>query len=332
MASIFAQNPEFDISVDIFACASTLGSLTRFACATSQPFSMVVEIIGTTAFFLRREKAPDAIIKDIYGYGHTFPEAYTTWDNELAGSTSHQRIINYRFGGLSLLLRFESDGYIGSQTPAFRTSGDGVSVDDLLTGLAGNSAASQAWEIGQGGHVVAQSAIFDLKTRSIKKMSDDALGTELPRLWVRQISKLILAFHTSGLFNDVVVNDVRDRVQQWEADSETELQKCVGLLRHIIAVARNSSRGKVEVRNLDGKALELREVPGHKWTALPGELEQEWATSQEAISKADLDHLSGNIQEAREDQSYKSDEDEGVALDYTACSAEGCGYCGRCSS
>jgi hypothetical protein len=49
-------------------------------------------VIGDTVF-VRREKSPTQVIKDVRGYGHTFPENYTSWDAETRGSISPQRII-----------------------------------------------------------------------------------------------------------------------------------------------------------------------------------------------------------------------------------------------
>lgn len=46
------------------------------------------------------------------GYGHTFPEANTTWEADVKGSASHQRLIRYNVAGLDMVVRFEADGYI----------------------------------------------------------------------------------------------------------------------------------------------------------------------------------------------------------------------------
>lgn len=67
----------------------------------TKPFRFDVDLIGDTVFFVRRENSPTGVIKDVRGYGHTFPEKYyTSWEAETRGSISHQRIIQYEFGGL----------------------------------------------------------------------------------------------------------------------------------------------------------------------------------------------------------------------------------------
>jgi len=73
---------------------------------------MLVEKVGKAVFFIRREDSPTELIPDVRGYGHAFPEAFTTWESEVITSASHQRVIKYAFGGMKLLVRFEADGYL----------------------------------------------------------------------------------------------------------------------------------------------------------------------------------------------------------------------------
>jgi len=111
--SIIALNPEYDFkSVDVVGCGSTLGNLLRFASSSSKPFRFDVDLIGDTVFFIRRETTPTEVLTGLRGYGHTFPESYTTWDAEVRNSCSHQRIVHYAFGGLSFLIRSETDAYL----------------------------------------------------------------------------------------------------------------------------------------------------------------------------------------------------------------------------
>lgn len=92
--AILAECPEFPTtSVDIFACSSTIGNLLRFVSGEEKQFRILVEAIGDSVFFERRENSPTELIPNVRGFGHTFPEAYTSWDAEVKGSISHQRII-----------------------------------------------------------------------------------------------------------------------------------------------------------------------------------------------------------------------------------------------
>ena len=138
--SIFALDPEFDLNtVDIMGCGSTLGNLLKFASSQPRPFRFDVDLVGDTVLFVRREISPTAIIEDLKGYGHTFPEEYTTWDADVANSCSHQRIVQYEFGGLRLLLRSETDGYLPSKEggQSITKPAEGSSLSGLARWLAG---------------------------------------------------------------------------------------------------------------------------------------------------------------------------------------------------
>lgn len=106
------QQPQFSLDdVDVFGCGSTLGNLLRFARKFKHSFKFEVDVVGKTVFFVRRENSPTEVLHDVKGYGHSFPEAYTTWDADVKNSESHQRLVQYSFGGLNMIVRSESDGY-----------------------------------------------------------------------------------------------------------------------------------------------------------------------------------------------------------------------------
>lgn len=79
LRSLRALQPYYDFqAVDIVGCGSTLGNLLRFARSESRAFRFDVDVIGDVVLFVRRENSPTELINDLRGYGHTFPEAYTT--------------------------------------------------------------------------------------------------------------------------------------------------------------------------------------------------------------------------------------------------------------
>jgi hypothetical protein len=107
------MEPEFDLhTIDIVGCGSTIGNLMRFSGSLSKPFRFDVDMVGDTVLFVRRESSPTEIIQDLQGYGHTFPEAYTTWDSAVRNSCSHQRVVQYEFGGLKFLVRSVSPKFL----------------------------------------------------------------------------------------------------------------------------------------------------------------------------------------------------------------------------
>lgn len=342
--------------VDIVGCGSTLGSLLRFVRGEPRSFRMLVEVIGTTVHLIRRENSPREIIPDVRGYGHSFPEAYTSWDAGVRGSASNQRIVRYRFGGMSFLVRFESDGYLpdkaGSTKPAPKSpkKAEEDSLESLTSTLAAAPIApktplsGEALRVSHGGRTVPQPAIFDLKTRSARRMllPQDVLADELPRLWLAQISNFILAFHDRGTFHDIKIQDVRDDVSRWESDHAAELAHFAALLRRVVHLARSRPNGRLEIHREEGAAsFQFREqVPGLP-PAFSGETEKRWRehlgpTRPDSEKDPGFFYTPDGGDSDDDDRSYSgrygydSDNGESEEKDFTACSADDCGYCGRC--
>ncbi|KAI9865070.1 MAG: hypothetical protein M1813_002388 [Trichoglossum hirsutum] len=341
--AIFSQHSDFSApSVDIFACGSTMGNLLRFVRKVDKPFRFLVEVVGNTVFFIRRENSPTELIPNVYGYGHAFPEAYTTWGVDVKGSESHQRIVQYIFSGLKCLVRFGSDGYFRDMVPKAepqhqQTSTKSVdTLDDTFEAFALSSIThqkspltpDQSLTIKLGGERIPQSSVFDLKTRSIKKVDQDILSEELPRLWISQIPNFLLAYHTYGSFTDIRRSDVRKEISAWEAENEVVLQRLGVIIRKIVEFVKSKSEKKLEVRRVGTEVLELRE-PGGVFDALPPEIGARWAGKHE-------DDEEEKGEDSFSDHSYDNDEyhrdvDDESVEDFTACSADYCGYCGHCS-
>ncbi|KAH0562482.1 hypothetical protein GP486_002828 [Trichoglossum hirsutum] len=337
--AIFSQQPDFSASsIDIFACGSTMGNLLRFVRKIDKPFRFLVEVVGNTVFFIRRENSPTELIPRVYGYGHTFPEAYTTWDMDVKGSESHQRIIQYTFNGLKCLVRFGSDGYFRSPNPEAGLQHQSTSAklvettDKALAAFALSSPAHQKspltpLTIKPGGERVPQSSIFDLKTRSIRKIDQDTLAEELPRLWIAQIPNFVLAYHSYGTFTHIREQNVCKEVSAWETENEESLQRLGVIIRKIIEFVKSKSETKLEVRRVGTGVLELREPEGD-FEVLPPEIKALWTGGYRDSEGEEENHISDPI---RDNSEYHKDTDDESTEDYTACSADGCGYCGHCS-
>ncbi|KAL2131439.1 hypothetical protein VTI74DRAFT_5108 [Chaetomium olivicolor] len=354
-----AADDTIPAEVDIMACGSTFGNLLRFVRGQNKSCRMLVYKLGRTVFLVRRENSPTELIPGVRGFGHTFPEANTTWEADVRGSASHQRVLRYSFGGLELLVRFEADGYIKptsskstpSQSPP--NNNPATTLDDLTGSLSTTTisppsffsssslSSSPALSITPAGALTPQSTLLDLKTRSTKtRYERDHLAEELPRLWIAQIPTFILAFHTRGLFltQDIEIRDVRDEVKKWEEEHSKELAMLAGLLHWIREVVQQEGgeEGRVEIflgQNTDGK-LEVRKVVGAVGGVVSEGVREQWERSGK----------DGGVEEKGGD-SGRSDGEKGVdgeghenglawddeeTPDYTACSAEECGYCGRC--
>lgn len=347
--AILETKPEYDgASVDVFACGSTLGNLLRFARGVDRSFRFNVEVVGDTVFFIRKENDPKEVIKDVRGFGHTFPEAYTTWEHSVRSSETHQRIIRYEFGGLNCLVRFESDGYIRDPETIDGTAPVATAVNpgDLLEELRGAAISQPAktvignpdtFEVKYGGSTVPQKSIFDLKTRSGKYKKEIDMTDIYPALWIKQISKFIVAYHDGhGLFEDVRVQEVNDNVQAWAKENRDGIRRFATLLKEIVDLAKTNADELLEVYCPGMNRLEVRKQYGHGVHALPADLVDRWERSNSGIDAEDnasdeSDHVNGGISF---DDRYNVDtasDDSSSELDYTACSADDCGYCGKCT-
>ncbi|CAG7959402.1 unnamed protein product [Penicillium olsonii] len=292
--AIILEKPDFSLrDVDIIACGATMNNLLRFARHQDAPFRMLVEVVGDTVFFVRRLNSPTEKIPEVWGYGHTFPDAYTTWSQESQGSQSHQRIMSYKLAGMSCLVRYEADGFLPDLVPKDLVSQeddaheDSNSVEDLQSAMQGATISSMAptttgaessnIEILKKGHHIPQCGIFDLKTRSIKKRDVDILEAEIPRLWIRQVPNFIVAYHLRGTFNDIQVQDVTKDLKNWEDSQQPALMRFANLLHMIVAFARSAVEGRIEIEHEEGgDVLNLREQVGIVNKVLPPALLGKW--------------------------------------------------------
>lgn len=325
--------------VDIVACGSSLGNLLRFVRRLDKPFRTLVEIVGDTVFFTRRENSPTELIPDVRGFGHTFPEAYTTWDADVKGSDCHERLIRYSFGGFRFLVRSGADGYIkesdsgkGKEPDAFLKTANKkyvnsileltASLEDASISASGATIAAHGLSVQSGGSLVDQSRLFDLKTRSALKRNEDILEEQLPRLWARQIPNFIVAYHNKGQFDDIEVHHISDKVKEWENDHRKDLSRLAALVHRIVDLLREGPHRKIEIRYHGQDILEVREALPDAVDALSPEVKALWIT--EGSMKAD-EVLN------EEDSNTLLEWKEKTSDDFTACSGS-CGYCGLCGS
>ncbi|PNY26753.1 Uncharacterized protein TCAP_03321 [Tolypocladium capitatum] len=346
VAACLAVCPNLPADIDVVACGSTLGNLLRFVRGQGKPFRMLVEKVGNTVFFIRREDCPTELIPGVRGYGHSFPEAFTTWESTVRGSASHQRVIRYAFGGLDFLVRFEADGYIkdgvtdskprsqkatpgGGLNPAQPQPSPPASFDELATLLSVNTSTgpqkpttqTSQLQIDVGGKFIDRSQLFDLKTRSIATVNRDHLVEELPRLWVSQIPNFILAFHERGMFHpsNIHVSNVCEDVQQWEDEHNDELRQLGALVRRIVNLSSSTKARncKLELCHVTIGRLDVRGQLPDAGDVLSESLRARWeAASDGVLSERDEAGMS----------SYEWNETG--EEDFTACS-EFCSYCGR---
>jgi hypothetical protein len=106
--AVLAQNVSLlTTEVDFFAYSSTIGNLLQFSRRTNKTSRFIVEAVGETVFFIRRENSLPEKILNVRGHGYSMPEAYTSLDECVETSVSHQQLIKYRLDGFQCILRYE---------------------------------------------------------------------------------------------------------------------------------------------------------------------------------------------------------------------------------
>jgi len=293
--ALLAMHPDFNLSaLDIVGCGSTLGNLLRFCGGLDTDFRFNIDLVGDTVFLIRKESSPIALISNICGYGHTFPEAHTIWEPEVKGSASHQRIIQYDFGGLKFMVRSESDGYLKQEAEldakdvkAMNTSkskenlieADNSTSFETLTVAGKHPATTGPLRIEMRGRQIPQKAIFDLKTRAKETRRPIDMDEVYRKLWANQTPYFVFAEHFRGSFEprDIQPIPVSDGIAKWESDHEALLKRYQAVIIEIIAATRSSATGKLQVIRKASGPLEIQErVARDDADVLPHDLRSKW--------------------------------------------------------
>lgn len=278
------------------------------------------------------------VIPDVRGYGHSFLDSFTSHEDKLKKTESHQRVISYSFGGLKCVLRFECDGYFADKDGELDATASELKDLNLPKTPTSNLIQSE-----KSGKAVPQESIIEIKTRSQAKGTLD-MNEQLPRLWLRQIPNLITAYHFRGKFADVQEQAVKQDTLSWEAEHEAELQSFASILRQLIVEVKRASHLKLELCRTGLGPLELREQSGVQREALPAYWKDKWAGEYRedpdgedgpSDTCAHSDRCPSLSQSGESSDTEGSggddDDDDDFALDYTACDFTTCGYCGHCA-
>lgn len=326
VVSVLRMHPA-PLSVDIVCCSATLIRLLQYVRGVDKPLRMLVEVVGQTLhLIIPRDVSPTYGISCV-GHGHAFLEAYTSWEPGFGRSLSHQRILKYRLGGLDLLVRYQAHGYVGAGQRT-RTAASEDTLDALgQTGSLrlhqdGSSMASnnEGLVVASAGGPTSQDSIMEIKTRTSsnarnRKATFD-VSKHMPRLWIRQVPTLVLAYHTEGLFDLVKVHDVSTALKEWEAEKQTDLRQLVALLRLLARDAMADDGGKLELVSERGGDLELRRRLPDAGTAFSPSVGRQWG------GWLDEGRKKGRANEPFDGHDWWNER-------LTACDRE-CGYCGKC--
>ncbi|KAK1835687.1 hypothetical protein QBC39DRAFT_274801 [Podospora conica] len=270
-----AQDPAFSLAgVDLVTDRGNIRKLLRFVQGSSaQDFRILVEVVGDggggcTALLTRVEEKNTDVIQGFKGFGRSFEKA---WTAQRAGAAGYHRVVGYRFGGLGVVVRFETDGYVAGD--------DDVAA--LVEGMGGVAISSDGEKMASGLTVVHSKgrgdvpweSTLEIKTRAASKVLD--MGDVMPQLWVSQTPRLAVGYYTKGgVFGNVKVKDMTDEIVFWEAASQGDLGKLADLLGRIISAVRTSEAGRGVVEYSGGS--NLRVVVGDGKPALPDDLYRKW--------------------------------------------------------
>ncbi|KAI1752039.1 hypothetical protein F4782DRAFT_540583 [Xylaria castorea] len=287
--ALYAIQPSFDIrSTDVVTDRNNLRKLLSFVEPGTEgdalkPFTIEIEIHKNTALFSRVEEFNQELIPhgEFRGFGHEFEKVYTR--HQIDGSTGHHRIVSYNFGGMSFIVRHETDGYVGGNTKS-RPYGIEVNPTDELSGvleslsltsnptLADPHNTSSRLVVRREGQVISLDRTLELKTRaSHRRLSIQEVA---PQIWISQTPKLVRAYHRGGTFQEPQVEDVTTDIQRWQADKQVQLRRLAALIHKIIDIAKGCDN-RATVRYVrDGDKLVISPLGGKKM--LPEDLYLQW--------------------------------------------------------
>jgi hypothetical protein len=252
--ALFTVNPSFDIrAIDVVSDRNNIRKLLSFVdpitsrSGKTEDFTIEVEMTRNTAIFARTETAVQEVIgpHEFRGFGHEFEKAYTK--TKVNGSTGCHRIISYRFGNLSFIIRHETDGYVADGRPP--ANADAALVNEgLASSLSSMSLAAEKspskgqprqskLTIRRDGRMVPAESILEIKTRvSHRRLHIRDVASQL---WVSQTPKLVRAYHTKGIFQPPTVEDVSAEIKAWEDAQKGNLKILAALIAKILGGAKD---------------------------------------------------------------------------------------------
>lgn len=291
--ALYVTHPSFNINaIDVVTDRNNIRKLLgvvnpRWNGYKREDFTIDVEVRNNTAILCRNETKVDEYIgpDEFRGYGHSFEEKCT--DRQVSGSTGHHRIISYSFGGLTFIVRHETDGYVSvaSAQPKPQSAGNrALDIDDLsgvLDSLSlspesssarkANSATSKL-VIRREGRVVPLPLTLEIKTRVSHRPLE--FQDVVSQLWVSQTPKLVRAYHTRGMFAVPKVEDVADQVKAWEDQNQKDLRLLAGLIGKIRDIVKKGGGRATLKYDAIGDNMLFHELSGKHM--LPANLYAKW--------------------------------------------------------
>ncbi|KAH8807632.1 hypothetical protein F5884DRAFT_844512 [Xylogone sp. PMI_703] len=289
--ALYISDPSFDInSIGVVTDRNNIRKLLSFinpglSRDGSKAFTINIEVNNTTAIFCREDSATYEVIgaHEFKGFGHQFVKTYTR--SQIRGETGHHRIISYRFGGLSFIIRHETDGYIDDKpgTPSSNIKGpESDSLSSLLESMSLSEGLSSVKKsntqskltVRDEGKTVQRESTLQIKTRTINKTLN--VQDIAPQLWISQTPNLVIAYHENGTFRVPKVMDVTRELKTWEESHQRDLRKLVALIEEIIKKVKGcGGRAILKYDNIED-ILVIKRAAGKRM--LPDDLYSKWDT------------------------------------------------------
>ncbi|KAI1964957.1 hypothetical protein LOZ58_001649 [Ophidiomyces ophidiicola] len=297
--SLYIENPSYNINlVDLITDRNNVRKILSFINPNiskngREPFTIDVEVRNNTAIFCRAETETHTFIgpNDFRGYGHEFEKAFTT--TQIPNSTGHHRVISYSFGGLKIIVRYETDAYVAGLSnpqPHNVELDDGDLLNSMKTLSLSRTVSRYACTdsklvVTEEGKRVPIQSTLEIKTRVFHKHI--SIQEVLPQLWVSQTPNLVRAYHKSGWFGPPEVEDVTHEITKWEENHASDLQALVILIEEIIKVVRDN--GGNAVIKYDGLSNKLDIWRRDKSGMLPDDLYSKFDNKMKPSQTPELD-------------------------------------------
>ncbi|KAI9833258.1 MAG: hypothetical protein M1826_000171 [Phylliscum demangeonii] len=312
VAAVCKTDPTFDFkAMDLITDRTPLRKLYDFVMGTAEAFRFGAETIDRTVLFVRMERETRVGTTKNIGVGESyrrgFEERYTRFHKHAAGSTTHHRIMRYRYGGLRLLVRSAVDGYLEEETTGGGRKDEQDYERDFVGIMRARSLSHPApsvaktpvrpgVKIAQGRADVPHRALFELNTRPVNSEHPFKLQLRLPDLWLSQTANFIdAAYLPTGVRamrpdprrvhfrrGQLTITPMQAELVRWQESHAADL----GRLRDVVVQVRDAVRGVgapclVEYVK-DEDALRVRRDEEGLVPLLPPDLRQRWTGAADA--------------------------------------------------
>lgn len=245
------MSPDFKFNkIDFVSNRNSMRKLLNFVNGSvDEPFRIDLNVIQNTLFFTRRERRTLDIIRGpqkFPGFGHGFEEEFTTPQQGLENSTSHHRVVRYKFGDLDCVMRYEVDAWMDSKNDGEedgnRSNAEAETTNDendLLASLKGLSlnqdeptlkkVHERATKVIAQGTPIDADRLAELKSRSKMARKRDMT----PQLWFGRIPYLVIGTHEKGTIGEVVINNTANDFETFETQQQENLRKLVSVIRRL---------------------------------------------------------------------------------------------------